>query len=120
MRVFDFPSVEVYEIFFEGLLATTLKGPELRVLNKVVTKMEEIGTPKIIGGVPHTTLYTLAENKPIEIEDAQYDLVKRVMNEIAWNTRNIKLVDRLLEFLDTAPTPEEYQDRKNGILAISK
>lgn len=119
MRVLQFPSVEIYNILFEGLHAVELKGPYIRTLNKVITKLEEIGTPRIIKGEPHPILYTMAENKPVMIEDAHYDLMKATLNNVDWQTKNIKLIDQMLEFVDNAPTEEEFEARKVGVLELS-
>lgn len=103
MKVLDFSDVKLYEMFYEGLCVSGTKGAETVKLGKVLTKLEEVGAEK----GDERGLYTLAQDATIELEDAEHELVKRLINEVQWNGKAAKLAGTLIEFLEDAPTPEK-------------
>lgn len=122
MRVLEFPSVEVYDIFFESLLSLTTKGEDTKKIGKVVKSLKKVGTPKIVNGEPHKRLMTLAENRPVEIEDDRFDAVKRLMQTVEYTGVGVELAGEMLDWLDEVPTKEKWEARqearKDGILKL--
>jgi hypothetical protein len=100
MRVVDFSgdNREKYNIMYEGLLATNTHGGETRLLSKVLLKMEDIGVPK-----GNTFIYVLEKDGKIVLEDAEYDLVKKLLDTVEWNGVGAKKAGVLMEWLDKIP-----------------
>ena len=97
MRTIKFDDPKSYELCYEGLVTTSTKGIETRLLAKVLTKLEKIGTPLGDKG-----LYTLAEWEALELEDAEYIFVKKSLNEVQWNGIGAKNAAKLLDLVDNA------------------
>lgn len=104
MKILEFPSVKLYEMFYEGLMTANTKGAETRTLAKILAKVEDQGTPKLLPNDEAGMLYTAAQAVIIELEDAEYTLAKRLLDDVVWNGNGTKDAAKLLEFVETAPT----------------
>jgi hypothetical protein len=91
---------EFYNILYEGLASTQSKGAETRILGKVFIKLEEHG--KVLDKVP---LYRLEANEEatVILEDAEYDLVKRLLDTVEWSGLGARKAGRLMLWLDAIP-----------------
>lgn len=101
MRIVDFSgnNKEKFNIMYEGLLATNTRGAETRLLSKVFIKLEEIGELK-----PNTPIYVLEEDgKKIVLEDAEYDLVLKLLDTVEWNGLGARKAGALMEWLSSIP-----------------
>ena len=98
MKKLEFNDVEQYELLYEGLVSSATRGPETRVLGKVLDKLEQIGVKKATDGL----LYTLATSEqPVELEDAEFELAKRLLNSIEWRGTAAKRFAELMDWLDS-------------------
>ena len=105
MRILQFNNIKRYEFFYEGLLATPSKGAEARAISRILTKLEEIGVPKS----EKSLLYTLAQDGIVKLEESQFELAKRKLNEVEWNGPAVREAGKLLEWLEEKHTEEEYK-----------
>lgn len=82
-------------MLYEGLLTSKTHGVETRVLSKILTKIEDIGVQK-----EKSLLYTLAEAGEVKLEDSEFDLLKRLLDNVEWNGTGAKLAGAMLLWLD--------------------
>lgn len=120
MRVLSFnkegQSGKYYEMLYEGLATCGTKGAETRVLGKVFNKLEREGTLK-----DKSLLYELTKDETlIEVEDAEYELIKRLLDSVEWSGLGARTAGPMLEWLDSAPTKEQFEALKNGVLKVEK
>lgn len=112
MRVLNFPDVKTYEIMYEGLVSQGTKGAETRTLSKVLTKFEDVGVKKTDPqSGKESLLYTQADSTPIELEDAEYELVKKLLNEVEWSGIGARTAGQMLDWLESivASRPQKVE-----------
>jgi hypothetical protein len=102
MRVLKFegPTREHYDILYEGLAATQTRGPDTRILGKVFIKLEDHGV--LQEKVPYYKLQK--DSASIILEDAEYELVKKLLDTVEWNGVGAKKAGALMEWLNGLPS----------------
>lgn len=95
MRVIEFNDEKIFDLCYEGLITTSTSGIETRLLARVLTKLEEIGVSKGNQG-----LYTLAQAGSVLLEEAEYALVKKLINTVQWNGIGAKNAAKLLDLIE--------------------
>lgn len=116
MRVLDWSNATFFEFFYEALVISPTKGDNTRKLGKILAKLESVGTIKETKGT--VDLYTLAYAATVELEDSEYELAKQLINSAEWNGKVAIRAGQMLEFIESAPTKEQYEARKSGILKL--
>lgn len=105
-----------YEMIYEGLATCGTKGAETRTIGKVFAKLEREGVQK-----EKSLLYVMkSDSADIELEDAQYDLMKRLLDGVEWSGLGARTAGPMLEWLDSAPTKEQFEAHRNGVLKVEK
>lgn len=119
MRVLEFSVPTIFELFYEGLITSNkTSGNNTRTLGKVLSKLEAVGVVKEVVGL--TELYTLSSAAIVELEDSEYELAKVLSNTVEWNGRSVVKAGKMLEFIESAPTKEQYEARKVGVIKLEE
>lgn len=94
---------EMFEMMYEGLLVTPLQLDTKalkRAMDKVLDKIEAIGKRK---AKPEELLYTLKDETAIlELEDVEYDLVKKAIEMVPWRPMAVRKGNKLEDFIEEA------------------
>lgn len=126
MRIYDFKSVTDYEMLYEGIMTTTTKGPDTRAVSRVLKELEKIGHRKMVkdktGVMVESLLYTISECKPIEIQDSDHEVIKRLIGAVEWNGTGARVAGDMLTWFEDIPTKEDYERKKaalnDGVLKL--
>lgn len=108
MKTLEFTDAKQYDFIYEAVLGKQ-DGYDLqvgRVAGKILDKLEAIGKEKetVRGGV---TLYTLGKGESsVELEDAEYDLVKRAFTTIVWMGQHVRDAVAVADWLDKQAQPQ--------------
>jgi hypothetical protein len=96
MRTLNFAgdTKEYFNLIYEGLAATQTRGADTRILSKVFIKMEDIGTPK-----PNVPLFVLEQDGIIKLEEAEFELVKKLLDTVEWNGLGARKAGQVMVWL---------------------
>lgn len=94
---------ELYSIFYSNILnaGQGFDKKEIRVIDKLLTKVESLGNVDGNGGY---SLDTKEEGTILEVEDAEYAIMDRINNGIKFNPRFARLTVKYLDWFDNAST----------------
>ncbi len=91
----DDVTAKYYDMLYEGLATCGTKGAETRTLGKVFIKLEDIGIQK-----EKSLLYNLKASAELKLEDAEHELVKRLIDSVEWSGLGARTAGPMLEWLD--------------------
>lgn len=110
MRVLTFTEAQKDEF---ALLFTALNGSEkklqaaeFRTLVKILDKVDSISVPGETPSHPREVLVNeVVAAQNLLLEDAEFSLVKALVNETSWTVRAARGITKLYDMLDNAPEP---------------
>lgn len=95
-------NTDEYEVIYDGIGFSGRGGtdPELRVLNKVLDKLEVIGKLTERNG---KKTYSLARSGTVELEDLEFSLLDEVLSSVRWATGASRVVTRVIDWFRSSP-----------------
>lgn len=105
-----------YSYLYDGLTNTklTFQAPsETRVIGRVLTKLEAIGTTinRQAGDVSYTSFDLANGGATVLLEDAEHALALKALKEVPWNARGSRIATDLVDWFEAAPKPEQPQQQ---------